>query len=281
LKNTVLGAKDSCEGSCEFALNAACHPIVTSKQMISAINYLKEVAVSEEWAEIAEILAPELSELVLNWDDLSYKERGAKSGYVFGKYGTDCLIGGGLMKAGKMTAKQLTGLVAARTSLLRAEQILAMESALSFGKTGMTAIEEMGAGFGSGLSEEAMLASIQKFKSIETTLQPYTKSFFSENEIRSILHKCEIKTFPRPKGIPDNFLVRVTDRGAGMEYCHPQNSHISIRVMPGKPHIPNLAQQKPYVIHKKDGKAFDKSGNLINQKDLEAHVPIEDFIYRE
>lgn len=51
--------------------------------------------------------------------------------------------------------------------------------------------------------------------------------------------------------------------------------------MPGKPHSPHPNQQKPYVIQKKDGKAFDNHGNLVGQKTPEAHVPIEEFIYRE
>ena len=66
-----------------------------------------------------------------------------------------------------------------------------------------------------------------------------------------------------------------------MEYCHPQNTHVSVRVMPGKLHSPHKHQQKPYVIQRKDGKAFDKYGNLVAQDSPEAHIPLEEFIYRE
>jgi hypothetical protein len=51
--------------------------------------------------------------------------------------------------------------------------------------------------------------------------------------------------------------------------------------MPGKLHSPNPKQQKPYVIQTKDGKAFDKYGNLISPEQPEAHIPFEEFIYRK
>ncbi len=41
------------------------------------------------------------------------------------------------------------------------------------------------------------------------------------------------------------------------------------------------SQQKPYVVQMKDGKAFDKKGNLIEGHLPEAHIPLEEFVYRE
>lgn len=40
-------------------------------------------------------------------------------------------------------------------------------------------------------------------------------------------------------------------------YFHPQHNHISIRVMPGKPHSPFPRQQKPYVNYRKYGKTLE------------------------
>ncbi|QVL57523.1 MAG: hypothetical protein KFB93_00145 [Simkaniaceae bacterium] len=51
--------------------------------------------------------------------------------------------------------------------------------------------------------------------------------------------------------------------------------------MPGKPHSPLLHQQKPYVVHRVNGKSIDKSGNIVSNKSVEAHIPIEEFTYRE
>ena len=73
----------------------------------------------------------------------------------------------------------------------------------------------------------------------------------------------------------------ITDKGAGMEYAHPTNPHIRIRVMPGKLHSPNPSQQKPYVTQMKDGQALDKLGNNVNKKAPEAHIPFDEFIYKD
>ena len=57
------------------------------------------------------------------------------------------------------------------------------------------------------------------------------------------------------------------------------------RVMPGKPHSPFPHQQKPYIVYKKEGKALDQGGSIINKvnssKTPEAHIPIEEFAYRD
>lgn len=101
-----------------------------------------------------------------------------------------------------------------------------------------------------------------------------------ESKVRELIHETGIPTFPRPKEIPGDFLVMVSDKGAGMEYVHPTNTHIRVRVMPGKPHSPNPCQQKPYVIQKTDSGALDKTGKCISPDASEAHIPVEEFIYR-
>ena len=68
----------------------------------------------------------------------------------------------------------------------------------------------------------------------------------------------------------------------GMKYVHPDHTHESIRVTPGKPHSPNPYQQKPYVVHMRDGKALHKFGSpLVDVSAPEAHIPLEEFIYRK
>ncbi|MGB7127743.1 MAG: hypothetical protein WBD50_01465, partial [Candidatus Rhabdochlamydia sp.] len=114
----------------------------------------------------------------------------------------------------------------------------------------------------------------------EAFLEPYSKGFLPEMQCRELIHQTRVRTFPRPEGIPDNFRVRVTDKGAGMEYMHPTNTHISVRVMPGKPHSPNPSQQRPYVIQKKNGKVFNKEGCMVDPNAPEAHIPLDEFIYR-
>ena len=50
--------------------------------------------------------------------------------------------------------------------------------------------------------------------------------------------------------------------------------------MPGKPHSPLKHQQKPYVSQRVNGEALDKSGNIVPNKSPEAHIPIQEFIYK-
>jgi hypothetical protein len=50
--------------------------------------------------------------------------------------------------------------------------------------------------------------------------------------------------------------------------------------MPGKPHSSFPHQKKPYVVQMKEGKAFDKFGNTVAKTAPEAHIPLDEFIYR-
>ena len=64
-----------------------------------------------------------------------------------------------------------------------------------------------------------------------------------------------------------------------MIYMHPENTHISIRVMPGKSHSINPYQQKPYVIYKKHGNTVNKFGSVVELSSEAAHIPFDEFIY--
>lgn len=104
--------------------------------------------------------------------------------------------------------------------------------------------------------------------------------FLTETQARDVLHQAGIPTFPRPAGIPEDFRIKLSKKTGGMKYVHSNHTHESIRVMPGKPHSPNPAQQKPYVIHMRDGKALDKFGNVVDCESVEAHIPLEEFVYK-
>ena len=124
-------------------------------------------------------------------------------------------------------------------------------------------------------------ASYDLFSKAKETLGPYVKKPMPEIHVRNLMHQTGIPTFPKPSGIPENYLVRITEKGAGMEYIHPTKKDFSIRVMPGKSHSPNLLQQKPYVIQIIDNKAVDIHGNLVSPKSPEAHIPLSEFNYIE
>lgn len=38
-----------------------------------------------------------------------------------------------------------------------------------------------------------------------------------ELQARELIEKTGIRTFPRPSGIPENFRVQISDKGAGMK----------------------------------------------------------------
>lgn len=102
-----------------------------------------------------------------------------------------------------------------------------------------------------------------------------------ESLTREPVCQGSIPTFPRPDGIPENFLVKITNAGVGMQYVHPENKGAYVRVMPGKPYSLLSYQREPYVIQMKDGQALDKSGNLIPAFSPEAHIPIDEFVFRK
>ncbi len=126
-------------------------------------------------------------------------------------------------------------------------------------------------------ADQASLESIEKFKNAEKLLDAYSGTYLSEAQARELIHQVGIKTFPRPRGIPETFKVKLSGKGAGMIYMHPENTHISIRVMPGKPHSVNLYQQNPYVIYRQHGKTLDKLGNIVNPSSEAAHIPYNEF----
>ena len=240
-------------------------------------------------------------------------ERGERAGYAFGKYGADILIPGSAAKVaskGLKSAKELTavckGLQTAEKTLLL-ESVTSLENSAKIGEVLQASQKSIVLGEELGLTTreivelkqagtfESVVAhtleetlsnpltseSYKLFKEAQDFLKPYSKTFLPESEVRALIHQAGIQTFPRPAGLPENFRIRISDKGGGMMYMHPEHTHTSIRVMPGKPHSPLPYQQKPYVIYIKDGKALDKFGNKLTGKELpEAHIPYDEFIYR-
>ena len=68
-----------------------------------------------------------------------------------------------------------------------------------------------------------------------------------EAQAHELIRQTGIQTYRKPGDIPETFRVKITSDGAGIKYVHPSNEQTYIRVMPGKPHSRNPAQQKPYV----------------------------------
>jgi tetratricopeptide (TPR) repeat protein len=302
-KAVPRGAIDSGKALGGFVVDAVAHPIRTCEQTWDVLEQLASLARTSEWEAISEVLVPEIHELVTDWDTKSSTEKGDLSGYVVGKYGSDILIPGA---AGKLLGKGVQGaehLLSASRGLKTAKEIYLLEAAGAVGENLGLSMEEGIINASRGIvtqtkekqilknshskeithiiQDPSMLQSIELFKKAEEFLKSYNRQPLPEKRCRNLIHQTGIQTFPRPAGIPKDFKTMVTQRGAGIEYAHPKNPHVSVRVMPGKPHSPFANQQKPYVIHKKDGKALDKHGSFVSQDAAEAHIPFEEFIYRE
>lgn len=63
-------------------------PIAFAKATQEFFGYLR----SCDRAELAELLAPEMHQLVTTWDTLNQRQRGELAGFCLGKYGTDILL---------------------------------------------------------------------------------------------------------------------------------------------------------------------------------------------
>jgi tetratricopeptide (TPR) repeat protein len=309
-KGLPNGIYESGEGLFLFLGDFATHPIRTARQMADAITTLADLVHKDEWGIVAQALSPEMHQLVTQWDSLPSDKRGELAGYAAGKHGADILVPGALAKIASKSVKSAQELAAICKNLQIAQDTLILETAAGIGNSakiaevvetsqkisffaeelGFTA-QEIGQLKQAGKLETAiakqydhlslsMKESIALHKKAQDALKSYAKKPMPELKVRELIHETGIPTFSRPKGIPEDFLVMVADKGAGMEYVHPTNTHIRIRVMPGKAHSPNPCQQKPYVIQKMDGGALDKAGKRISPDAPEAHIPVEEFVYR-
>jgi|GEM_PF-2446811 len=235
----------------------SCDPLHCSQEIVSTCRDLIELLSQKSSIELLETFIPEVREFN---NSSSNEEQARLLGYMIGKYGTELFAPFAVIKTYKKfkTANKLLTL-----------ERLAQESKQA------AIIQEA-----AGNWRVAHAELIEKFKNTEGFLKTLKGKKFTETEVRKIIHQAGFATFPRPKGIPNNFIATFSDRGCGMKYIHPNNPHISIRVMPGKPYSPMPYQRNPYVIQKRDGKAFDRYGRLVPHEAPEAHIPFDEFIYR-
>lgn len=311
-KGLPQGIYDSSEGLFLFLAEFVKHPIHTSGQVIDSITTLVNLVQSDEWGIVAEALSPEMHQLVVEWDILPSDKRGELAGYAVGKHGADILVPGALVKVASKSVKSAQELASICKNLQIAQETLVLETAAGIGNGLRIAeviqssqktiglaeelgfpVQEIALLKQSGQLEGAVAKTVERFANnpamreswelfdrAQNFLEPYRKQFMSEIQARELIRQTNVRTFPRPEGIPENFRVRITESGAGMEYVYPTHTHISVRIMPGKPHSPLPYQQKPYVVHLKNGSALDKLGNKVPTNSPEAHIPFDEFVYR-
>jgi len=125
-KSLPSGIYDSGKGLFLFMQDFIKHPINTSEHIWESLLLLKDLAKSEEWESFAKVLVPEIYKLVANWDTIDSYERGMLAGYAFGKYGTDIILPGTVMKVGLKGVQELSSVF---RNLKIGEKILLLEAA--------------------------------------------------------------------------------------------------------------------------------------------------------
>ena len=124
------------------------------------------------------------------------------------------------------------------------------------------------------------IESLNRFQRAKPIYRQYSKKPYPEPFIRNTIEKLGIRTYPRPKGIPDNYITKFSEKVGGIIYVDPLNSHNAVRVMPGQIHSPNKYQQRPYVKQVKNGHYININGKTVLESSAEAHIPLEKFKYR-
>ena len=131
-------------------------------------------------------------------------------------------------------------------------------------------------------SKQWQATQIRSTKKIKEKAKLYKGKNLSESQARKLLHSSGLETFPIPQGIKENdFLIRISNNGRGMKYFMKNNEHFNIRIMPGNPNSPNIAQRKPYVIHKTPKGAMNNKGNHVKADSFEAHIPLNEYDFKK
>ncbi|MBX7066664.1 MAG: hypothetical protein K1X28_05485 [Parachlamydiales bacterium] len=131
-KNLPPGAYESGKGIALFLSDLVKHPVHTAKQVWESLTLLSKLAVTMEWKELSQALAPEIHYLVVEWGNLTSEKQGELAGYAFGKYGADILIPGALVKAVGKGVRCGTEVSAVYKGLRAADQTLFLESMADF-----------------------------------------------------------------------------------------------------------------------------------------------------
>lgn len=241
-----------------------CDPLHVPQKLAHATFELFNYLSSTNLAKIAEVLEPEVYQLLSEWKQLDSYQRGDLSGKILGKYGFNFFSGAAVVK-GIHAVKSLR-------EVKKANQLFTLELISREELTKQQILEK------SSQLQLTRAEAINKFKNDEEFLRSFKQRKLDEATVRRIIHESGYSTFPRPKHLPADFTVHFSDLGCGMVYFDPKNPAFhNIRVMPGKPHSPNQCQQKPYIKYKKDGQYRDKHGNVVPKDSVEAHIPIEEF----
>lgn len=153
-KGLPQGVYESGKGIMTFLSDFVTHPVHTSAQVVQSLSMLAELACEKEWEIIGKAMAPEICELVKEWNTLSSDKKGELAGYAIGKHGTDILAPGTIAKVASKSVKNAKKLAMVCKNIKLAEETLVLETATKIGNsikvaeviqnTTMTVAEKLG-----------------------------------------------------------------------------------------------------------------------------------------
>jgi len=199
-KGVPRGVYDSGSGLLLLISDVIQHPVHTGAQMYESLCLLNDLVRSEGCAVVGEVLAPEIHQLVKEWDTLSSERRGELAGYAFGKYGSDIMIPGALAKVvarGMKGAQQISriyqGLQTAERTLLL-ESVATLESGAAIGEMVSGRVSSLATDLGFTAREIAQLENITHLESslnglIENSSQPFQNMNFSKHALQRAIER--------------------------------------------------------------------------------------------
>lgn len=138
-KGLPRGVYESGEGLFLFIADFVKHPIHTSRQIVNSVSTLVDLVRKDEWGVVAEVLSPEVHQLVTQWDTLPSEKRGELAGYAVGKHGADILVPGAIAKVASKSVKNAQELAAVCKNFQIAQETLVLETAAGIGNTAKVA----------------------------------------------------------------------------------------------------------------------------------------------
>ena len=245
-KGVPRGVKESGKQLGTLASNLMIHPIDTAGEVCKAFAILGKLAYSQEWAIIAETLTPEVCELATLWDTLSPEEQGDRSGYIFGKYGTDILIPGTLGNLVPKGVRLVRELSSAQKILGTAERTLAFETGQSVGKLHISTIVTLE-------TQEQIIANMDKFAEAgramdRASLTKAGRGLMKHGYRDGSVHPKPVGTIAEVNKLGQEVLESILN--------HPE------KLVTQRPH-PNFGKVIDIMVPEKGGVRFTSDGKMI------------------
>ncbi|MCP5505077.1 MAG: tetratricopeptide repeat protein [Chlamydiales bacterium] len=267
----VPSAISSLSGLSHGIISFTLSPQEVSREFYQACKNVIEVIKDNGLIEVLEPFFPEIQELNNN-HALSYIRQGELVGHLVGRFGAEVLlirtgVKGITAYRDLRQANAILTLKKMSTSAL-AEQQIVTHSRKWWSKT-KPIINELKAKKGAKIDVELFRA--------------FRNQCLSEAQIRRILHHAGYETFPRPKGVPVNCIVEISEKKGGMRFRKlgtVEDECILIRVMPGNPKSPYPVQRSPYVVQRKGDSAISKSGKFVKLDSEDAHIPLDQYEFK-